>query len=343
MGQTNAVAKGILEAHDPNLVQLDAGNGTVLVSPGLQGRIFCALGNELVHRLDAEGLENPVAGEFQNLGGNSLWPAPEGGAYAFNYPPESGEWYVQKDIAETPAEARSIDGGQAHIGKTITLLNRRGISVRLEFDRRVRASGRESWPDADGLESVAYCCEDTFTPAEAYPADQVLLAPWSLEQFPGGTDVTAFARVRNPKNAINFDFYGMPEKPPAFGPDSFTLELGGEARFQLGVRVANRPDLLGALDRRRQLLILRRMEPADGAYFNIADNDQPGGPWSAADMFSVFNGGDLDFFELETIAPMQTENNRLAMSSLLSDTLILRGPVGKLAGYVRKHWNVEVN
>ena len=106
------------------------------------------------------------------------------------------------------------------------------------------------------------------------------------------------------------------------------------------MRAANRPELLGALDGGRELLILRRMDPQEGVYFNIADNEQPGGPWSAADMYSVFNGGNLDFFELETIAPLQTEDNRVARCTLISETLIVRGSVKELERYLEDHWGL---
>ena len=66
-----------------NARRIPAGDGEVLLSAALQGRIFAALQGELLHRLDAPLAEHPSE-SFNNLGGNSLWPAPEGGPFAFN-------------------------------------------------------------------------------------------------------------------------------------------------------------------------------------------------------------------------------------------------------------------
>ena len=60
-----------LRAHDANLVELECGQGSILIPPSLGGRIFCQLNGELVHRLDLEALRHPSPTEYDNLGGNS--------------------------------------------------------------------------------------------------------------------------------------------------------------------------------------------------------------------------------------------------------------------------------
>ena len=77
-----------LKKIDPDLVIRPCGAGNLLVSNTLQGRIMAEIGGKLIHRFDADLAERPDPENFNNLGGNSLWPAPEGGDFAFNYPPE---------------------------------------------------------------------------------------------------------------------------------------------------------------------------------------------------------------------------------------------------------------
>ena len=84
-----------LKTVDPAICGLASTDGTVWLSPGLQGRIFCSIGEELTHKLDFELAAHPTDG-FNNIGGNSFWPGPEGGAFAYNYP--HGEWTVQDGI-----------------------------------------------------------------------------------------------------------------------------------------------------------------------------------------------------------------------------------------------------
>lgn len=340
-------ALSALRKHDAGLVELPAGGGSVLVSPALQGRIFCALGGELMHRLDLERLAKPVAGEFNNLGGNSLWPAPEGGAMAFNYLPGSEQWLVQPGIAEAPCRVVARSARDTIIEKAIVLRNRKGASCRMRFARRVGPGSVPGVPTPErlaalGLRAVGYESVDTLEPQVAITRGELLLAAWSLEQFPGGEGVTAFAKAERPETAINYEFYGMPEKKPDYRTDHFLLPLGGPVKFQIGVSCAANPGLLGALDRARGLLILRHTEKQPGLYFNIADNDQPKGEFSAADLYSVFNGGPLGFFELETIGAMRVDGGRVGACSLVSRTWIASGPVKALARLLAEQWGVGI-
>jgi hypothetical protein len=341
----------ILKQTDPGLVALEGKNGAILVSPKLQGRIFCTLGAELVHRLDEPLLKNPVPHVFNNLGGNSLWPAPEGGDFAFNYLPGSPSWVVQDGIAKDPAFVTNQNSSSVRIEKNIHLMNRKGVSIRLLFKRDIGLLEPNDLPAGTtfrinriphGLKSVAYRSEDILEPLGRCREEDVLIAPWSLEQFQGGDGVMAFVKVRRPENAINFDFYGMPEQQPVYGKDFITLPLGGKNKFQIGVKVDSEPELLGAFDRARSLLFLRQTGWMAGRYFNIADNDQPAGPDSAADMYSVFNGGELNFFELETIAPMQVSNHSAAASRLLSKTWIYSGTTEELEQFMTQNLGIPV-
>ncbi|MBI2437816.1 MAG: hypothetical protein HYV36_03260 [Lentisphaerae bacterium] len=330
----------MLKKYDPDLVTLADAQGAVMIAPGLQGRIFCRLGGDLIHRLDVARLDHPASDEFNNLGGHSLWPAPEGGAYAFNYPPGSDTWRVQDGIANAPAKVVAADSRWAVVEKQIQLTNRKGFNVKLLFRRRVHLlpMSETAWPFA----SIRYRTEDTLSPLEDYRWRDILVAPWSLEQFPGGDGVTAFAKVARSDDAINFDFYGMPEQPFVYGPGVVIMPLGGKAKFQIGVKVSSRPALIGAFDRRRSLLIVRTAEQQDGRYFNIADNAQPNGPWSAADLYSIFNGGEMAFFELETIAPLKTRKEWVCASTLCSTTEIRRGAPDELTRFARECYGVPL-
>ena len=59
-----------LRAHDANLVELECGQGSILIPPSLGGRIFCQLNGELVHRL-IRGVVASVADGIRQFG-NSL-------------------------------------------------------------------------------------------------------------------------------------------------------------------------------------------------------------------------------------------------------------------------------
>lgn len=332
-----------LRAHDPQLVELACGRGSLLIPPALNGRLFCQFEGELTHRLDVAAMENPSPEGYDNLGGNSLWPAPEGGPFAFNYPPDSDAWYVQDGISKaTPSVI--LDGpGRATVKKHISLVNRKGVLLDLEYRRRVSVLKLPPQTTEYALDEICYETEDAFEPLEKRRADDVLLAPWSLEQFPGAEGVIAFGKVADNEDAVNVDFYGDPGDRLVRQPWGFTFRLGGIDRHQIGVKVKAQPHCIGAIDPGRSLLILRKARVQDGLYFNIADNDQPSGPSSAADLYSIFNGGELGFFELETIGAMQTADGCLSASTLYSQTVILKGSLDELLRFLSEQEGVQID
>jgi hypothetical protein len=324
----------LLRAYDTRLVELKCGKGSVLIPPSLSGRIFCQYDGELIHRLDVAGMQNPSPTEYDNLGGNSLWPAPEGGLFAFNYPPDSDAWMVQNGIAKAVPRITLVDANYAKVEKRIALTNRKGVCVDVDYRRVVSVPDRLLVPEGYDLDGLCYLTDDIFEPRGEYGMEDVLIAPWSLEQFPGAEGIVSFCKLAIPEDALNCDFYGDPGQRITWQPEGFTFRLGGAARHQIGVRVQGRPEFIGALDTRRSMLILRKCQVQEGVYFNIADNEQAAGPFSTADLYSIFNGGELGFFELETIGAMHMREGCMAKSVLSSQTLILKGSQAELLRYL---------
>lgn len=340
MGLNLAKTVECLRVNGTSPLQLVSQHGAVFISPELQGRIFCTLGNELIHRLDAERVATPSPDEFNNLGGNSLWPAPEGGAFAFNYPPDGDAWYVPALVADTACAVVDADSGQAIIEKRGVLVNKAGTKGYVLMHRKVALPHDHPVPEGYALDGIRYFCEDTITPLEELDAEAFLIAPWSLEQFPGGDGVIAFAAAAAPHGCVNEDYYGVPGDRILVHEGGITFALGGTDRHQIGLRVAHAPRLIGSLDPGRELLILRKTAEQGGVYFNIADNAQPQGPLSASDLYSIFNGGELGFYELETIGALQRCKGLVAASRLQSETLILKGPIPELKRYLREREHI---
>jgi hypothetical protein len=86
--------------------------------------------------------------------------------------------------------------------------------------------------------------------------------------------------------------------------------------------------------------VLRQTDPQEGLYFNIADNAQPRGPWSEADLYSIFSGGDMNLFELETIAAMRTDGSVVQPSRLVSKTMIFEGPISVLTQWLEQRHGI---
>ena len=72
----------------------------------------------------------------------------------------------------------------------------------------------------------------------------------------------------------------------------------------------------------KKLICVRQItEEPKGLYFNIADNEQADGSYSASDNYSIFNGGkEQGFFEVETIGAAVVDSDILKGSRLKSKT-----------------------
>ena len=100
--------------------------------------------------------------------------------------------------------------------------------------------------------------------------------------------------------------------------------------------------MIGAYDAARNMLIIRKTAIMDGVYINIADNEQKNGAYSTEDVYSIFNGSqELNFFELETIAPMTVRNGKLIRSVLNARTFIYRGRPEQLRALLEKEYKLN--
>ena len=304
-----------------NALRQRVGDGTVYVSPDLQGRIFAELDGRLLHRLDVALAANPSPTEFNNLGGNSLWPAPEGGPFAFNYPPNGGAWYVQEGINAVPAQPLADGFG---VQKTIHLVNRKGVEGEMCY-RRVVTPRKTPLALKYGLKGLAYQAEDSLTLRE--PLADFLLAAWSLEQFDLAPNTFAFGKLARPR--LHGEFYSDPAPYIDWMDGCFRFRFEANERLQVALPETVSPAYVGAVISEYNLLIIRKICDYDkGVRIDIADNDQPRGPFAECDAYSIFYGPDARFFELETIAPVrQDAEGRTLGSRLVSETQFYQGAI----------------
>ncbi len=82
-------------------IELKKGPSRLLLCPDMGGRAFAEVAGIVPHRIDLQAAARP-GDDFNNYGGNNLWPAPEGGVYGFNY--KGNGWYVQPAVNTQPFE-----------------------------------------------------------------------------------------------------------------------------------------------------------------------------------------------------------------------------------------------
>lgn len=302
------------------VVELKEGPGRLAVCPDMGGRVFAELNGVSLHRLHLETVRNPTQ-PFNNYGGANFWPAPEGGKFGFNY--QGDQWYVQPAINNQPFAVKKHDATSVVIEKRVPLINRKNVTVDTRMSRAVSlAKLPRILKGARLAASIAYQTTDTLKVLNEVSTDDALLAGWTLEQFDTTDHTIAFCAVDHPQAAINFDFYQHPGDKIAYHPKGFTYRADGQRKGQIGIRKAAQPAFIGCYDLSRRLLILKEnRSKLDGLFFNIADNEQAHGPYSAEDVYSIFTSDpDMRAFELETIGPLQVKDGRLKSSKLVSAT-----------------------
>lgn len=305
------------------------GHGRVMLDAANQGRVFVELDGKLLHRYDENIAAAPDPMKFNNIGGNSLWPAPEGGEFAFNYLNDCGNsWLVQPGVNCTASTLLAAPFPVC--SRRVVLRNRRGYEMEVEFRRGILPLAPEPISFSGAVRFTGYREEDLLRLSSPCPPESAVIAAWSLEQFPGSDNILTFGKLRgtaDASEAINRTYYGDPSDSLEFGAGFFRFHLGGTERFQIGVKASARPEFIGAYDPNRNLLILRSSLPGQGRRIDIADNIQPAGVFGAADQYSIFNGGASNFFELETIAPVEfSEDGLVTGSRLVSETRFYQGP-----------------
>ena len=318
-------------------VRIKAGDGEIILAAALQGRIFAALDGELLHRLDVPLAEHP-SDSFNNLGGNSLWPAPEGGDFAFNYPSDGGPWRVQEGI--NSVQAQVLPDGRSMI-KEITLENRKGAVATL-LHSRVIGTPDYGFGRKYGVKELVYSSCDSLELTRPVAAEEFLVSAWSLEQFDLTEGAFGFGTVNGCAKAINGDFYGDPSGNLRRAGNSFRFELRGPDRLQIGVSGKAEPGIIGAYIPEKELAVVRRIVREDaGARINFADNDQKDGVYSADDKYSIFYGPDARFFEVETLAPVRIVRGMTTGSRMETETHFYRGPAEKIRKLLQQEFNIN--
>jgi len=311
-------------------------DGTVWLDAEKQGRIFASINDRILHRFDAEKAANPHPVEFNNIGGNSLWPAPEGGDFAYNYP--DGAWSVQPGI--NTAKSEIVPADHPICARTVKITNRKHTVLELTLRREIFPLEMAAEPN---LKCTAYRSLDTLALGEPCRTDEAVLAAWSLEQFSNIRGGIAFGKVNTPAQAINAAYYGDPSPLLDYGENFFRFRLNEQDRLQIGVRASANCACIGAWSPTQNLLILRSCLPGKGTRIDIADNDQKNGVYGAEDQYSIFCGGPLNFFELETIAPMELSNGKVTGSTLISETRFYQGEKAELEKLLHEKLNLPLH
>ena len=329
----------ILEKAGKPYFILKAGPGKLICVPALAGRLYFAYDGNVIHRVDPEAIVSPAdeIGQYNNYGGMNIWPAPEGGDFGWAYTAK-GEWHIQDGVNEVPFNILDKQKSSCLIERNSTIANRNRTEVNVTMKRAARIEQLSQPPAQAAFKITAI---DDFSCSHH---DQILIAPWTLEQFDAHDETVSFCVVENPEESINFDYYEHPLERIEYKEGHFIYRTDGAKAGQIGIKKDAAPKALGMLDPRNNFLVVRKIgaDYSQLDYFNIADNEQDQGPYSAADVFSIFNSPpELAFLELETIGGYLETADRPVPQPLVSESYYYFGNQAQLTAVIQNIFNID--
>lgn len=203
----------------------DMENG-VIAALDLEGRLFTILNGQVVNRVLPSAIEKRSnKNAYQNPGGDTLWPAPEGTTLGYEYP--TGNWRVPPSVTGAVWETICAEGNKTVLRAEIDLINNQQTGLPCEFERHVKIEADRHVFRQNVTELIRYVGKKTIDNGE------FMLAPWSLCQFDSGEGGKVVIPVSDEENV--WDLYTSSEQQRFFEDGRLIVKTKTDRRFQLGL------------------------------------------------------------------------------------------------------------
>lgn len=198
----------------------------VIAALDMEGRFFTVVNNRVINRVVPSAIKNRSNKDaFQNPGGDTLWPAPEGTRLGYEY--ATGAWRVPPSVTGAVWEVVFNSGCQTAIRAEIDLINNMQVGIPCEFERQIEIESKGSCFIQNVTETIRYIGKKTLTQKE------FSLAPWSLCQFDSGKTGKAIIPALAKEDI--WDMYGPSGPHQQLANGWFIVETETDERFQLGL------------------------------------------------------------------------------------------------------------
>ncbi len=304
--------------------ELSSGDGWVLVSPDLQGRVMTSgleadeAGFGFVHRDLIE--DPPEQANFYNYGGEErFWFGPEGGPYALFFGDSEerdfAHWQVPAALNEGAFELISREPDRIRMRRSMRLRNAVGSWFETEVERSVEVPLEQEvaqWIGGlpEGVEWVGFRSRNRVrnTGARAWARETGLPCIWILSMFSPGerTWVIAPFRPQGEGAPLRSDYFGeVPPERLRYAEDFALFRADSALRSKIGTLRDRALPVAGAYDPDRKLLTLVRFGPIDytAPYVDESWPVDQADPYYGDVMNSYNHGGPEPFYEIESSSP----------------------------------------
>ena len=199
----------------------------VIVALDLEGRLFTVVNDQVISKVNPSAIiTRSNKSQFQNPGGDTLWPAPEGTCFGYEY--ATGCWRVPPSITGAVWEVvlQSVDG--CIVRAEIDLINNAQLGIPCEFERHIRIEKRENMLRQEVKELIRYTGKRTLNKTE------FSIAPWSLCQFDSSEEGIVYMPVP-PNEEDVWDMYGPSDEQRSVKDDLYVVKTKTPERFQLAL------------------------------------------------------------------------------------------------------------
>lgn len=199
----------------------------VIAALDLEGRLFTIVNNKVINRVVPSAIKNRSNKDtYQNPGGDTLWPAPEGTVWGYEY--STGNWRVPPAITGAVWEVVSYLDNCVVIRAEIDLINNLQVGIPCEFERHIEIEVKDNCLIQQVTEIIRYIGKKTLSKGE------FSLAPWSLCQFDSGKKGKVI--MPPPSSEDIWDLYEPSESQRRLGGDGlYVVHTETPKRFQLGL------------------------------------------------------------------------------------------------------------
>jgi hypothetical protein len=233
----------------------------VIAALDMEGRLFTVVNNNVINRVVPSAIINRSnKNAYQNPGGDTLWPAPEGTSLGYEY--TTGTWRVPPSITGAVWEVVEEAPGRTVIRAEIDLVNNLQTGIPCEFERIIEIDTIDKGLIQTVTEIIRY------TGTKRLQKGTFLLAPWSLCQFDSGT--LGKVTMPPPGKEDIWDYYEPSEAQRRLQNDLYVVETKTDKRFQLGLS-RNVPWIEYTLEGKYRVKRYTEELPEGQYYIDIAD------------------------------------------------------------------------
>ena len=198
----------------------------VIAALSMEGRLFTIVNNKVINRVVPSAIINRSnKNAFQNPGGDTLWPAPEGTSLGYEY--ATGTWRVPPSITGAVWEVVEQAPDKSVIRAEIDLVNNLQTGIPCEFERIIEIKAVNKGLIQTVTEIIRY------TGFKKLPEGSFLLAPWSLCQFDSGEK--GKVTMPPPGEEDIWDYYEPSEAQRRLHNNLYIVDTKTDKRFQLGL------------------------------------------------------------------------------------------------------------